>query len=190
MKLLGSCLLTFAAACATTPGSSSGDTSGNAMSHLEVRMTDAPATFDAVLVTIAKVEVETADESWITLSDQPHQYDLLQLQNDATELLGGADLAAGTYGQLRLIVSSAAVVITGVETPLTIASGAQTGIKINLATTIEAGTTYTLVLDYDAAKSIKLTGHGYLMTPVINVKSTMTGSGSGSGSGSDAGTDT
>jgi hypothetical protein len=80
------------------------------------------------------------------------------------------------------------VVVGGVESPLDIASGAQTGIKILLDADIAAGMTYTLVLDYDADKSIKSTGKGYLMTPVIRVKS-LSGAptGSGSGSGSDPG---
>ncbi len=52
------------------------------------------------------------------------------------------------------------------------------------------GMTYTLVIDYNAGQSIKQTGQGLLMTPVIAVKSFTgvptpgTGSGSASGSGS------
>lgn len=30
--------------------------------------------------------------------------------------------------------------------------------------------TYTLTLDFDAARSVKSTGQGYLMTPVISIK--------------------
>ena len=36
---------------------------------------------------------------------------------------------------------------------------------------VEADTTYALVLDFDAAASIKETGAGYLLTPVLSVKS-------------------
>jgi hypothetical protein len=183
MKLLSGCLVALVIGCVSTTS-----TTGSGMAHVDVRLTDAPATFDSVFVTISKIEVSTADDSWVTLSTQPQRFDLLALQNDATALLGGADLAAGTYNQLRLVVDSSSVVVGGVETPLTIASGAQTGIKINLDTDITADTKYTLVLDYDASKSVKSTGAGYLMTPVIKVKSftgtpTETQPGSGSGSG-------
>lgn len=128
------------------------------------------------------------DDNWTQLSDTPQTFDLLTLQNDATALLGGNELSAGSYTQLRLIVSSASVVSGGVTTPLTVASGAQSGIKVNLDATIEDGMTYTLVIDYNAGQSIKQTGQGLLMTPVIAVKS-FTGApapsdGSGSGSGS------
>ena len=124
-----------------------------------------------MFVTISEVEVAAADGGWITLSAQPQRFDLLTLQNDATALLGGANLEPGSYGQVRLIVDSSSVVLGGVETPLTIASGAQTGIKVDIDTDIAADASYTLLLDYDAAKSIKTTGNGYLMTPVITIKS-------------------
>lgn len=140
------------------------------MAHVNVLLTDAPAAFESVFVTISRVEVDTGD-SWVTLSEQPQRFDLLTLRNDATAVLGGADLEPGHYGQLRMVVDSSSVVVEGVELPLTIASGAQTGIKINLDTDIAADMTYTLVLDYDAEKSVKSTGNDYLMTPVITVKS-------------------
>ena len=63
------------------------------------------------------------------------------------------------------------MVVGGIEQSLEVASGARTGIKINLDSDLAAGMTYALVLDYNAAKSIKSTGQGYLMTPVIEMKS-------------------
>ncbi|MGE5182712.1 MAG: DUF4382 domain-containing protein [Acidobacteriota bacterium] len=183
----------LAAACAAQPASTTAPgadpaTSGSGSSapitpaHLALRLTDAPATFDQVNVTIASTEIADADGNWTTLSDQPQSFDLLTLQNDATALLGGNDLASGSYAQLRLLVSDASVVSGGVTTPLAIASGAQTGIKLNLDATVEDGMTYTLVIDYNAGQSIKTTGQGYLMTPVITVKSFSGAASTGSGS--------
>jgi len=138
--------------------------------HIDVQLTDAPGDFEAVWVNIASVEIESADAGWQTLADEPQKFDLLTLQNDVTAALGGTTLEAGTYGQLRLIVESASVVVGGVESSLKIASGMETGIKIPLDQTLEANTTYSITLDYDAAKSVKTTGQGYLMSPVIHVK--------------------
>jgi hypothetical protein len=138
---------------------------------LAVRLTDAPAELDQVWVDIGSVEIESAADGWRTLTDGPQRFDLLTLQNDVTAALGGATLTAGAYGQLRLVVDSAEVVTGGVTEPLRIASGAQTGIKIALDTTFEDDMTYTLVLDFDAARSVKHTGQGWLMTPVIEVAS-------------------
>jgi hypothetical protein len=74
------------------------------------------------------------------------------------------------YDQMRLIVDGGHVVINGASADLAIASGAQTGIKLNLDAQVDDQMTYTLVLDFDAAKSLHATGHGWLMTPVITVK--------------------
>ena len=143
------------------------EASGN---NLEVLLTDAPGDFDEVWVDIVSVEVDAGDAGWITLADQPQSFDLLTLQNDVTAALGGASLAPGTYGQLRLIVDNAFVVLDGNAEDLKIASGMQTGIKINLDTEIVEGMKYSVVIDFDAQKSVKSTGQGWLMTPVIFVK--------------------
>lgn len=151
------------------PGSTEQPGGDSGQARLDVLLTDAPGDFESVWVDISRVEIESPS-GWLTLTEEPQRFDLLTLQNDVTAALGGAMLEPGSYGQLRLFVDHASVVIDGVESPLKIASGAQSGIKIDLAATIEADTTYTLVLDYDAHASIKLTGAGYLMTPVIVVK--------------------
>lgn len=137
--------------------------------RLELRLTDAPGDFEKVWVNIARVDID-AGGSWLSLTQDPQRFDLLTLQNDVTAAMGASSLAPGTYGQLRLIVDTASVVVDGQEHPLKIASGAQTGIKINLDATLEENMTYALTLDFDAAKSVKSTGQGYLMTPVISVK--------------------
>ena len=104
------------------------------------------------------------------LTEGAQSFDLLTLQNDVTAALGEASLPADSYGQMRMIVSSAFVVVDGQAEDLKIASGAQTGIKINLDTEVQDGHAYTLVLDFDAHKSVKRTGQGWLMTPVVQVE--------------------
>ena len=170
MKLLFATLL-LAAGCATDgatemPGSDSPEAGAP---RINVLLTDAPGDFEKVWVTISTVEVAGA-AGWQTITDVPQTFDLLTLQNDVTAALGGSSLEPGTYGQLRLIVDEASVVIDGTESPLKIASGAETGIKIGLDATFEADMTYSITLDFDAHKSIKSTGNGHLMTPVIFVK--------------------
>lgn len=165
-------LATVLALCAGCAAESAPDSNGDSSPRppkLQVVLTDAPGDFDAVWVNIASVAVESAGE-WKMLAETPQRFDLLTLQNDVTAALGDAELEPGTYGQLRLMVDSASVVVDGTESPLQIASGAQTGIKINLDQAIEPDTTYALTLDFDASKSVKTTGQGFLMTPVIMVK--------------------
>src|SRR5215467_6454099 len=95
-------VIAIATGCAASTAPQGGPSDDTA--HVEVKITDAPGAFDSVFVTISKSEISASDDSWTTLSDQPQTFDLLTLQNDATALLGGADLSPGTYGQLRLIV--------------------------------------------------------------------------------------
>lgn len=167
MKTSARFLFLLASGCAVDADPS---TSTAKAPRIDVLLTDAPGDFEAVWVNITSVQIESADTGWVTLTDEPHKLDLLTLQNDVTAALGGTELAPGMYGQLRLIVDSSSVVIDGVESPLKIASGMQSGIKINLDAAIEENMTYSLTLDYDAHKSVKSTPNGYLMTPVIFVK--------------------
>src|ERR1041385_4174945 len=151
MKLFAASIFMLATGCAVSP-TQGGIGEGVGTPHLDLRITYAPAVFDSVFVNISRGEIGTAGGGWVTLADQPQTFDLLTLQNDATALLGGADLAPGAYTQLRLIVNSASVVVGGVEQPLTVASGAQTGLKLNIDADITAGRTYTRVIDFDAGK--------------------------------------
>lgn len=141
---------------------------------LHVLLTDAPAQYDHVWVEIAGVEIGTADSDaggWITVMSEPRMIDLLTLQNDVTTILGDADLQPGFYSQLRMFVTSAQVVTGEVALPLFVPSAAQTGIKINLNFDVEAGVDYSLVLDFDALASIRSTGNGLHLSPVIKVES-------------------
>jgi hypothetical protein len=150
------------------------ETGGMGGSNLRVYLTDAPGDFDEVWVNIARVEIARGtgeDAAWTTLRDEPFTVDLLTLQDDVTAVMADAALEPDHYAQLRMIVASADVVIGGEVEALTIPSGAQTGIKLDLDFQVEEGMTYGLVLDFDAHQSIKRTGNGKLMmTPVIVVE--------------------
>lgn len=141
--------------------------------NLRLFLTDEPAEYDAVWVTISRTELqvgEGSEQRWVTVVDAPAEYDLLQLRNDVTAVMGDASLAPGHYGQMRMIVADAAVEKDGIRTPLFIPSGEQTGIKINLSLQVQPDTQYVLVTDFDAARSIKKTGRGLLMEPVLAVE--------------------
>jgi len=106
----------------------------------------------------------------------------LTLRNGASQVLGDRELAVGKYTQIRLIIGAGSnVVIQDTTYPLQIPSGTQTGIKLNSEFDIAAGELYELVLDFDADRSIHLTGNGvYMLKPVIRVQAMVT-SGSISG---------
>lgn len=153
------------------------DSSGSetSMGTMEVRLHDAPAKYDAVNIFIERVEVnrEESSEGWITISEPNQTFDLLELTNGAYEVLGEAELKAGTYHQIRLILGQDghSVVVDGEEKNLFVPSGEQTGVKLNVNAEIGEDITYTLLLDFDASRSVVEAGHQdqvqYLLKPVI-----------------------
>lgn len=180
--LLSIFLMVFYVGC--SDNNSTGPSSGTT-GHLKISMVDAPAEFDAVNIVVTRVEVHIAGDSssnWMIVNSVPHTYDLLQLRNGAAVVIGDTFLTAGHYTQIRLIIGdSSNVVVNGIPFPLTIPSGMQTGIKLNHEFDLTAGNLYELLLDFDADRSIHITGNGqYIMNPVIRVTAVIT-SGSISG---------
>lgn len=147
---------------------------------LEILLHDAPANYEEVNVFIESVEVNNSDstDGWIEIGTPQQSYDLLKLTNGATEVLVSAQLEAGTYEQVRLILSRDGhnVVIDGTPHDMFIPSGEQTGIKLNVNAEIEPNITYTLLLDFDATRSVVKRAKGqaaqaateYLLMPVIS----------------------
>ncbi|MBD3615459.1 MAG: DUF4382 domain-containing protein [Gracilimonas sp.] len=149
---------------------------------LEILLHDAPINYEEVNVFIESVEVNNSDstDGWIEIGSPQQSYDLLKLTNGATKVLVSAQLEAGTYEQIRLILSSEGhnVVIDGTSHDMFIPSGEQTGIKLNVNAEIEPDITYTLLLDFDAARSVVKRGKAqsenaqsgveYLLKPVIS----------------------
>lgn len=144
------------------------------MGTLEVRLHDAPVDFEEVNIFIERVEVNntTGDEGWQVISEPNQAFDILELTNGVYEVIGDAELEAGLYPQIRLVVSRDAnsVVIDGEEHNLFVPSGTETGVKLNVNAEIREGITYTLLLDFDASRSVRQTGQsqtGYILQPVI-----------------------
>jgi hypothetical protein len=111
-----------------------------------------------------------AGAGWQTVSDECRTVDLLTLRDGVTEAMGISTLPPGNYGQIRLMLVDASVVVGGVEHELTVPSGDQRGIAIGSGFSLRDGEAATITLDFDAGKSIRLTeGNGYMMSPVISV---------------------
>ena len=107
---------------------------------------------------------------WLTVMEEEKTLDLLALQNGLTEEMGLAVLPAGNYGQIRLMLDEASVVVNGETFPLSIPSGVQSGIKIQHGFHLSAGQETVLTLDFDASQSVHhAPGKGWMMRPVIKV---------------------
>ncbi len=141
-------------------------------STLQVRLTDAPAAYDQVNVDVREVRVNFRDDStgWVSLATNAKVYNLLKLQNGVDTLLATGTVPTGMVKEIRLILgSNNTVVVGGVSYPLTIPSGSESGLKIKVDKALNA-TLETLIVDFDAALSIKLEPGGYKLRPVLKIK--------------------
>jgi hypothetical protein len=157
---------------------STGPATGNGT--LKMYLVDSPSSFDSVIIFVSRVEVHRAgsddNSGWFVINNTLRSFDLLQLRNGASVVLGDSILASGDYTQIRLILTDGNYVIdNGIKHDLTIPSGSQTGIKLNHGFNIEPNTLYELMLDFNVDKSIHITGNGqYMLKPVIRCMSMIT----------------
>ncbi|NGP86815.1 DUF4382 domain-containing protein [Fodinibius halophilus] len=158
-------------------GSDSGVGTSGETGTLEVQMHDAPANYEEVNIFVKSVEVNNADTDtgWVVINEPQQTYDLLELTNGATTVLGSKELETGTYEQIRLIVKvdQSYIVVDGKSHNLFVPGGNETGVKLPVNAEIKPDITYTLLLDFDAARSVvergnEQSGISYLLQPVIS----------------------
>jgi hypothetical protein len=164
-----------------------GTTQGGSVAELRVSATDTPLTssmtaggtavpddpttmFASVEVVIPRIylvpdegeaEVEKEGDAIELLDEPPLVLDLVHLEGGAPQIMAETTIPAGTYSQLRVIVTEATVTLAEgysfaggeSEHALTVPSGAQTGIKVGLHGPIEANpdSWSSLLVDFDVA---------------------------------------
>jgi hypothetical protein len=154
-----------------------GDGTGNDTVSLTVLLTDAPGDFDAAVVTISRVYLQTGttgdpESGRVMLRTEAVTTDLLTLANDVATLVNDADVPAGTYGQLFFQIEGAYIEVetaTGTEihaTPgysqapgqvdgeLTCAVCGDNAVSVDLQNNLNLGDgSVTLLVDFDVAAS-------------------------------------
>jgi len=125
-----------------------------------VRMTDAPGPYTAVNVDIQGVEV-TTNGSITMLNVNPGVYNLIDFSNGVDTLIATGNLVAERVQQIRLILGpNNSVEIGGITYPLSTPSAQQSGLKLQVHQTLQAGVAYYVLLDFDANQSIVDQGNG------------------------------
>ena len=143
--------------------------------RMQVFLIDAPGDYDEVNVEVIEVRIHRGDadslSGWHTISLDTTYVNLLDLTGGNFAVLADSTLPAGHYTQVRLILGdNNTVVVDGVSHDLEIPSSAQSGLKLNHPFDISDGTIYAVTLDFDADRSIHVTGNGqYKMRPVIRL---------------------
>jgi hypothetical protein len=177
--------LAAAATLALASCSKNNDDVSASSAKLEVRLTDAPGNFNAVVLDVQQIEVHNKDENdpsgWQTLAFTPQVVNVLDYVNGKSALLVSTDFAPGDLKEIRLILGPNNYVVgtDGQQYALKTPSGQTSGVKLKLANvTLAAGSTYQLLLDFDVAKSIVERGNWkagndkkerYLLKPVIRL---------------------
>jgi hypothetical protein len=179
-----------------------GGGSGGGTGTLVLGLTDASTNdYQAIYVTIAEVQVHRSveagddDSGWQTILTPNTTYNLLELVNGVIETLGIAELPAGKYNQMRLILAEQpddSLNVLGESHPyanylvdsedkykeLKVPSGFRTGIKIVRGFTIYGNQATEITLDFDAMKSVVQAGKSgkCLLKPTIKVLETIVNS--------------
>lgn len=123
---------------------------------LRVSLMDAPLDADKIYVDITSVQVHSDTEGWVTVKEfTPAQHvNLLDYSTDGNSLmLAEAPLKAGHYTMIRLMLSSASIVVGGETYPVDISNVTSTGVKCNGQFTVGDNQLMALMLDFNAGKS-------------------------------------
>jgi hypothetical protein len=132
-------------------------------------LTDAPGPYDEVNVDIQGVEITGEGGETVSLNVKKGIYNLLDFSNGVDTLIATDSLEVSKVEQIRLILgTNNTVVLNNVSYPLSTPSAEQSGLKLQVHQTLQQGILYSVLLDFDANKSIVSTGNGtYKLKPVI-----------------------
>ena len=168
MVTLGIFILTVIVSCSKD--------NNTATSTLQIHLTDAPTAFDEVNVDIREVNVKFNDDTlsndgWVNMTTNAGVYNLLGLQNGVDTLLASSPLPQGIVKEIRFVLGpNNTIKDNGIVYPLVIPSGAQSGLKIKVSKKLSAKLE-TLIIDFDAALSVKKEGTGdYKLRPVLKIR--------------------
>ncbi|MCB9083710.1 MAG: DUF4382 domain-containing protein [Bdellovibrionaceae bacterium] len=154
--------------------------SGNS-AWLKLSLTDAPTPdLTSVVVNVSHLEVlleGQGKKGRLIVAENLGYVDLLTLQNGVTLPLADVAIPDGVRAtQVRLVLKSEGhygIKGSGDICELATPSGQQSGVKIVFSSPIrfDAGNTYSLLIDFDALKSVVVKGNGgCLLKPVLKLK--------------------
>ncbi len=155
-----------------------------------ISLTDAPfpaelveevnVTIDSIKLKIAENDDSEEGESesgFVTLAVDK-TFNLLELGNGETEILGDIDVPAGEYSEIRMHVTEAKIKLVEEEEEMDIKipGGSSSGLKIKIkpALVVNEGESYEVLLDFDVSRSFFVKGNpkkekikGFMFKPVI-----------------------
>lgn len=161
----------------------------NETGTLNLSLTDAPIDqqdVTGVHITVNSLEYHKQNNSWATFEEygEAKTFNLLELTDGMSEMLGSFEMEAGQYNQLRFILEapergqeapsnpgSYLEFEDGTTQPLFVPSGGNTGYKATGSFTVPSNGSVNLTADFDARKSVVETGVKgmYILQPTIRL---------------------
>jgi hypothetical protein len=139
--------------------------------RMNIKITDSPGAYDAIYLSVKEIQILTTEGS-NTLSVGSKPFNILNFRMGKDTLIASQDIPLGNIREVRLVLNDSGnqVKINGVTYTLTTPSGQSSGVKLKVQENLKVGVEYTILLDFDAPKSIVQTGNGkYILKPVIRV---------------------
>jgi hypothetical protein len=158
---------------------------GTGTGILELYLSDAPIDTEnvtAVNITIQEIQYHR-DGEWITCQEfeGPQTYDLLELTDGNSALLGDFTLPAGNYTQIRFMLDipemgqnpvspGCYIEFDGNSTePLFVPSGGESGYKAVGQFTVPVNGTVEVTADFDVREAVHLAASRYILKPTIRL---------------------
>jgi Domain of unknown function (DUF4382) len=152
---------------------------------LELYLSDAPTDAEnvtGVYITIEEIQYHM-DDQWITCEgfEGPETYNLLELTDGTSALLGDLVLPGGHYNQIRFILDAPEMgqnpanpgcyieFADNFTQPLFVPSGNATGYKAVGEFTVPINGTAEVTADFDVRKSVHLAASHYILWPIIRL---------------------
>jgi len=141
---------------------------GNGKPMVQVLLTDAPfpyADVGSVRVHVVRIDAAGSPDSsdpgqtWVTITTPNRVFDLLELQQGQSALVGEGELAAGQYAAVRMTINTALSEIRFADgTPATVRWPGDSGAELTLLTIVQgslvvADSGTAIVIDFDVGRS-------------------------------------
>ena len=139
---------------------------------VEIYLTDDPLDAEEVNIEILSVILVGEDTTQvIELNTLSGIYNLLDFQGDIDTLIASGNYDLDHIKQIRLVLgTNNTIKIDGEVFPLEIPGGAHSGLKINIDEELIGKSLVSLLIDFDACKSVKEMHGEYKLKPVIHYK--------------------
>jgi hypothetical protein len=136
---------------------------------LRVHLTDAPANYERVDVTISSISLHReGTQRWVTVLDRAQTIDLMSLRDGVERQLQSLSIEPGAYDEFVIDVRDASVTQGGRTVSLSLA---ETRASVPYPFQVRIGDDLRVLLDFDSQASLRVDAEGNIVfTPQLRVK--------------------